>query len=79
MTNLKKASYNSWFKFICKGKNDTGYSGVYSENALNWKTQKRAELVKDGYKLVGNLGGWDDIIGDFLLSTYNMPNPMYYF
>ncbi|PHU30080.1 hypothetical protein BC332_02173 [Capsicum chinense] len=26
MANLKKAGYHSWFKFICQGRNDTGYS-----------------------------------------------------
>ncbi|XP_059303168.1 acid phosphatase 1-like isoform X2 [Lycium ferocissimum] len=79
MTNLKKAGYNSWFKFICKGKNDT-YSRGYSEYYdTNWKSKKRAALVKSGYRLVGNLGGWWDIYGDFLLRTFKMPNPMYYF
>ncbi|XP_009625320.1 acid phosphatase 1-like [Nicotiana tomentosiformis] len=76
IANLKKAGYHSWFKFICKGKND---SELYTEHKGNWKTQKRAELVKAGYRLVGNLGGWDDIIVDFLLRTFKMPNPMYYF
>ncbi|KAF3671291.1 putative profilin-1-like [Capsicum annuum] len=76
MDNLKKVGYHSWFKFICKGKND---SSIYSEHSGNWKTQKRAELVKAGYRLVGNLGGWGDIIIDFLMRTYKMPNPMYYF
>ncbi|XP_060205821.1 acid phosphatase 1-like [Lycium barbarum] len=76
MTNLKKVGYHSWFKFISKGKND---SSVYSEHSGNWKTQRRAELVKAGYRLVGNLGGWDDIIIDFLMRTFKMPNPMYYF
>lgn len=76
IANLKKAGYHSWFKFICKGKND---SELYSEHKGNWKTKKRAELVKAGYRLVGNLGGWDDIIVDFLLRTFKMPNPMYYF
>ncbi|MEX7539450.1 HAD family acid phosphatase, partial [Providencia rettgeri] len=47
MTNLKKAGYHSWFKFISKGKND---SSVYSEHSGNWKTQRRAELVKAGYR-----------------------------
>ncbi|KAK4361859.1 hypothetical protein RND71_017100 [Anisodus tanguticus] len=76
IANLKKAGYHSWFKFICKGEND---SSAYSEHSGNWKTQKRAELVKAGYRLVGNLGGWGDIIVDFLLRTFKMPNPMYYF
>ncbi|XP_019244446.1 PREDICTED: acid phosphatase 1-like [Nicotiana attenuata] len=51
IANLKKAGYHSWFKFICKGKND---SELYTEHRGNWKTQKRAELVKAGYRLVGN-------------------------
>ncbi|OIT04788.1 PREDICTED: acid phosphatase 1-like [Nicotiana attenuata] len=73
IANLKKVGYHSWVKLILKGVNDTGSSVMY-------KSGKRAELVKAGYRIVGNIGDqWSDLLGDFVGDrTFKLPDPMYY-
>ncbi|KAM3380155.1 acid phosphatase 1 [Capsicum galapagoense] len=73
IANLKKVGYNSWIKLVLKGVNDTGSSVMY-------KSAKRAELVKDGYRIVGNIGDqWSDLLGDYVgQRTFKLPDPMYY-
>lgn len=71
--NLNKVGYKSWIKLILKGVNDTGSSVMY-------KSAKRAELVKAGYRIVGNIGDqWSDVLGEFVgWRTFKLPDPMYY-
>ncbi|XP_060218991.1 acid phosphatase 1-like [Lycium barbarum] len=73
ITNLMKAGYTSWLKLILKGENDSPKSVVY-------KSSKRTELVKAGYRIVGNIGDqWTDLIGENAGSrTFKVPDPMYY-
>nr|XP_016443828.1 PREDICTED: acid phosphatase 1-like [Nicotiana tabacum] len=73
IANLKKAGYTSWLKLVLKGKNDSPKSVVF-------KSSKRTELVKAGYRIVGNIGDqWSDLIGDNVGSrTFKVPDPMYY-
>ncbi|XP_049393256.1 acid phosphatase 1-like [Solanum stenotomum] len=56
-----------------RGVNDTGSS-------MKYKSRKRAELVKDGYRIVGNIGDqWSDLLGDYVgQRTFKLPDPMYY-
>ncbi|CAN4086884.1 unnamed protein product [Withania somnifera] len=73
IANLNKVGYHSWIKLILKGVNYTGSS-------VKYKSTKRVELVKDGYRIVGNIGDqWSDLIGDYVgLRTFKLPDPMYY-
>ncbi|KAH0687653.1 hypothetical protein KY285_018211 [Solanum tuberosum] len=73
ITNLNKVGYHSWIRLILKGVNDTGSS-------MKYKSRKRAELVKDGYRIVGNIGDqWSDLLGDYVgQRTFKLPDPMYY-
>ncbi|XP_019069852.1 stem 28 kDa glycoprotein-like [Solanum lycopersicum] len=51
IANLKKAGYSNWLKL---GGND-------SRSAVEYKSIKRTELVKAGYRIVGNIGDqWTD-------------------
>nr|XP_016436575.1 PREDICTED: acid phosphatase 1-like [Nicotiana tabacum] len=73
ITNLKKAGYTNWAKLILKGENDT-------RSAVEYKSSKRRELVKAGYRIIGNIGDqWSDLIGDNLgARTFKVPDPLYY-
>ncbi|MCE3216217.1 hypothetical protein HAX54_005510, partial [Datura stramonium] len=52
----------------------------YSGSAVEFKSSKRTELVKAGYRIVGNMGDqWTDLIGENPGSrTFKVPDPMYY-
>lgn len=73
IANLKKAGYSNWAKLALKGDND-------SATAVEFKSSKRTELVKAGYRIVGNIGDqWSDLIGENVGSrTFKVPDPMYY-
>lgn len=47
---------------------------------VEYKSEKRAELVARGYRIVGNIGDqWSDLLGEHVgLRTFKMPDPMYY-
>ncbi|KAG9146836.1 hypothetical protein Leryth_005148 [Lithospermum erythrorhizon] len=71
--NLKEAGYTSWEKLILKGPSDPS-------SAVLYKGSKRTELVKAGYRIVGNIGDqWSDLIGEDVGDrTFKVPDPMYY-
>ncbi|WMV35055.1 hypothetical protein MTR67_028440 [Solanum verrucosum] len=73
IANLKKAGYSNWLKLVLRGGND-------SKSAVEYKSSKRMELVKAGYRIVGNIGDqWTDLIGENVgARTFKVPNPMYY-
>ncbi|PHT46082.1 hypothetical protein CQW23_15240 [Capsicum baccatum] len=73
IANLKKAGYSNWLKLVLKGENDHG-------SAVEYKSSKRTELVKAGYRIVGNMGDqWSDLIGQNPgARTFKVPDPMYY-
>ncbi|KAM7254516.1 hypothetical protein ACFE04_003896 [Oxalis oulophora] len=72
--NLKRVGYNTWEKLILKGATDTG------KTAQEFKSEKRTELVKAGYRIIGNSGDqWSDILGPNQGNrTFKVPDPMYY-
>ncbi|CAK9174542.1 unnamed protein product [Ilex paraguariensis] len=45
-----------------------------------YKSNKRKELVKVGYRILGNIGDqWSDLLGTNIGSrTFKLPDPMYY-
>ncbi|KAH6758839.1 hypothetical protein C2S51_019074 [Perilla frutescens var. frutescens] len=71
--NLNQAGYYNWEKLILKGADDHGTS-------VDYKSKKRTELVKQGYRIVGNIGDqWSDLIGTNVGNrTFKVPDPMYY-
>ncbi|CAN4098484.1 unnamed protein product [Withania somnifera] len=73
ITNLQKVGYSNWAKLLLKGENDSG-------SAVAFKSSKRTELVKAGYRIVGNIGDqWTDLIGENVgTRTFKVPDPMYY-
>lgn len=47
---------------------------------IEYKSEKRTDLVEQGYRIVGNIGDqWSDLLGENVgLRTFKMPDPMYY-
>ncbi|XP_038891178.1 acid phosphatase 1-like [Benincasa hispida] len=72
--NLIDAGYSGWEKLILRGSDDEG------KKATVYKSEQRAELVKQGYTIQGNSGDqWSDLIGFVLAKrSFKLPNPMYY-
>ncbi|KAL1551598.1 acid phosphatase 1-like [Salvia divinorum] len=74
ITNLHETGYDKWEKLILKGEDQHG------KTAVQYKSDKRGDLVKKGYRIVGNVGDqWSDLIGTNVGSrTFKVPDPMYY-
>ncbi|XP_023547254.1 acid phosphatase 1-like [Cucurbita pepo subsp. pepo] len=72
--NLLQAGYSGWEKLILRGPDDEG------KKATVYKSEKRAELVKQGYIIQGNSGDqWSDLMGFALAKrSFKLPNSMYY-
>nr|CAN74377.1 hypothetical protein VITISV_039733 [Vitis vinifera] len=72
--NLINAGFQNWDKLILRGSNDHG------KQATVYKSEKRSEMVKEGYRIVGNSGDqWSDLLGsEMSLRSFKLPNPMYY-
>ncbi|XP_057773381.1 acid phosphatase 1-like [Salvia miltiorrhiza] len=73
-SNLQESGYNNWKKLTLKGEDEHGMP------ALLYKSQKRTELVNEGYRIVGNVGDqWSDLLGANVGNrTFKVPDPMYY-
>ncbi|KAI3725878.1 hypothetical protein L1987_65674 [Smallanthus sonchifolius] len=71
--NLKEAGFTEWEKLIFKGDNELAY-------AEEFKSNRRKELVKAGYRIWGNIDDQrTDLTGTFVGDrTFKMSNPMYY-
>ncbi|KAG6428938.1 hypothetical protein SASPL_106977 [Salvia splendens] len=74
IANLHESGYHEWEKLILKGDDQHG------KTAVQYKSDKRTDLVKQGYRIVGNVGDqWSDLIGTNVGSrTFKVPDPMYY-
>ncbi|XP_051122810.1 acid phosphatase 1-like [Andrographis paniculata] len=72
--NLIQAGFREWDKLILRGVEDHG------KTAREYKSEKRDELVKEGYRIVGNSGDqWSDLLGSSMsMRSFKLPNPMYY-
>ncbi|RAL41766.1 hypothetical protein DM860_008948 [Cuscuta australis] len=72
--NLHQSGFRIWESLILRERNETGGAVV------EYKTRKRTELVKKGYRIVGNIGDqWSDLVGENVgFRTFKMPDPMYY-
>ncbi|KAF7836320.1 acid phosphatase 1 [Senna tora] len=72
--NLINAGFRDWHQLILRDSEDQGKS------ATIYKSEKRSEMEKEGFRIVGNSGDqWSDLLG-FSLSvrSFKLPNPMYY-
>ncbi|KAK1266248.1 Acid phosphatase 1 [Acorus gramineus] len=72
--NMLFAGYRSWERLILRQDSDMGKSAVV------YKSERRAELVSEGYRILGNSGDqWSDLLGFALAKrSFKLPNPMYY-
>ncbi|XP_031263087.1 acid phosphatase 1 [Pistacia vera] len=72
--NLVFAGYSGWEKLFLRGLSDQG------KPADLYKSEKRSELVKEGYKIHGSSGDqWSDLVGFAVAErSFKLPNPMYY-
>nr|AHC69831.1 acid phosphatase [Nicotiana tabacum] len=72
--NLMNAGFQDWDKLILRGSEDHGKS------ATIYKSEKRDEMVEEGFRLVGNSGDqWSDLLGSSTsIRSFKLPNPMYY-
>lgn len=50
------------------------------KQATIFKSEKRDDMVKEGYRIVGNSGDqWSDLLGSSLaIRSFKLPNPMYH-
>ncbi|OIV99059.1 hypothetical protein TanjilG_32318 [Lupinus angustifolius] len=72
--NLISAGFRDWDQLILRASED------HAKLATVYKSEKRSEMEKDGYRIHGNSGDqWSDLLG-FSLSvrSFKLPNPMYY-
>lgn len=55
-------------------------SGDRGKLAVIYKSEKRSEMEKDGYRILGNSGDqWSDLLGSSVsVRSFKLPNPMYY-
>ncbi|KAK4773441.1 hypothetical protein SAY87_028460 [Trapa incisa] len=74
--NMHNAGYTKWEKLILKNAEEKA-EGLH---AMEYKSRERTNLVKAGYRILGNMGDqWSDILGDNVGSrTFKLPNPMFY-
>lgn len=72
--NLIKAGFRSWDKLILRSSEDHG------KLATVYKSEKRKEMVEEGYRILGNSGDqWSDLLGSPMsIRSFKLPNPMYY-
>nr|AKE49480.1 vegetative storage protein 2-like protein VSP2-2 [Dimocarpus longan] len=72
--NLLFSGYSGWEKLILRGPQDQG------KLAVVYKSEKRQELVNEGYRIHGSSGDqWSDLQGFAVAErSFKLPNPMYF-
>ncbi|KAL6580611.1 Sigma1B-adaptin [Orobanche minor] len=57
-----------------------GSSEDRGKTATKYKSDKRDELVREGYRILGNSGDqWSDLLGSSMSErSFKLPNPMYH-
>ncbi|KAL8096037.1 acid phosphatase 1-like [Apium graveolens] len=72
--NLTKSGFHGWEKLILRGAEDHG------KPATQFKSEKRGQMVAEGYCIHGNSGDqWSDLLGSPMsVRSFKLPNPMYY-
>ena len=70
--NLTEQGYTSFDTLIVRNKNE------YKQKAVEFKSMKRKELTKKGYKIVGTVGDqWSDLEGEYHGIQVKIPNYIY--
>ncbi|KAL0317600.1 UNVERIFIED_CONTAM: Acid phosphatase 1 [Sesamum angustifolium] len=72
--NLLRAGFREWDKLLLRSSEDHG------KTATLYKSDKRNELIEEGYRILGNSGDqWSDLLGSSMSKrSFKLPNPMYY-
>ncbi|GMH29679.1 hypothetical protein Nepgr_031522 [Nepenthes gracilis] len=72
--NLMNVGFRNWDKLMLRASDDHG------KLATVYKSEKRGDMVKEGYRILGNSGDqWSDILGSSMSArSFKLPNPMYY-
>lgn len=72
--NLNAVGYSGWDSLILRDPSDMG------KLAVVYKSEKRAQLVAAGYRIIGNSGDqWSDLYGSPMAQrSFKLPNPMYH-
>ncbi|KAF3489030.1 hypothetical protein F2Q69_00055694, partial [Brassica cretica] len=72
--NLINAGFQNWDKLILRSPDEQ------HKMATLYKSEKRDEMVKEGYRIRGNSGDqWSDLLGSSISQrSFKLPNPMYY-
>ncbi|KAK7313844.1 hypothetical protein VNO77_39046 [Canavalia gladiata] len=72
--NLINAGFKDWHQLILRTPDDQG------KLAIIYKSEKRSEMEKDGYRILGNSGDqWSDLLGSSVsVRSFKLPNPIYY-
>ncbi|WCJ42587.1 HAD superfamily subfamily IIIB acid phosphatase [Euphorbia peplus] len=72
--NLLKVGYTNWNRLILRGDGDK------DKKAVDYKSEKRQELIDEGYIIHGSSGDqWSDLLGYAVAErSFKVPNPMYY-
>ncbi|PSS33207.1 Acid phosphatase [Actinidia chinensis var. chinensis] len=72
--NLINAGFRFWDKLVLRASEDDG------KLATLYKSEKRNEIVEEGYRILGNSGDqWSDLLGSSMSTrSFKLPNPMYY-
>ncbi|KAL7173916.1 hypothetical protein ACSBR2_033221 [Camellia fascicularis] len=74
VANLINSGFQDWDKLILRAIEDHG------KLATIYKSEKRNEMVEEGYRILGNSGDqWSDLLGSSVsIRSFKLPNPMYY-
>lgn len=72
--NLMNVGFMNWDKLILRDTDDHG------KLATIYKSEKRAEMMEEGFRILGNSGDqWSDLLGSSMsVRSFKLPNPMYY-
>ncbi|RDX68281.1 Acid phosphatase 1, partial [Mucuna pruriens] len=72
--NLLFAGFRDWERLILRGSSDRG------KPATSYKSERREELEREGYRIHGSSGDqWSDLWGFAVAArSFKLPNPMYY-
>lgn len=72
--NLINAGFRDWDQLILRAPEDHG------KKATLYKSEKRNDMVEEGYRILGNSGDqWSDLLGSSVsIRSFKLPNPMYY-
>lgn len=71
--NLIREGFKHWTHLYCKPNSYSGYS------AIDYKQKARADIVKQGYRIIANVGDQaSDLSGEYPGERrFSMPNPLY--